>query len=828
MKPSLQRALLTSLIAFIGLIAATSISRGAESVSPPVSTRFDQPKSQEVPDFQRHVIPLLGRLGCNGRECHGSFQGRGGFRLSLFGAEFATDHAALTDDQFGRVDLDDVAESMLLQKPTLAADHEGGKRFAADGWEYRLLHSWINAGAKPTAEDAPQLSQLIVEPSELVFGKNNAKKPLRVIAHWSNGDREDVTPLCRFQSNNESVVTVSDAGVASANGRGDSHIIVYYENGIAAVPVVRPLSDAIAKSYPKTAEPTPIDQLIGAKLRKLGVAPSEISGDAEFLRRVSLDLTSTLPAPAETEAFLADDSPDKRARKVNELLERPTYAASMTLLLADLTGLSTQNLPVGGEQALNNQKAQLWYDWMHRRVKENVGYDEIVAGIVLARSRDPDQSEADYYQQMTSFFREENQADFSEQPSMPFFWTRGRFTPPQTLRFSYAFLGVRLECAECHKHPFDQWTQADYQDFQIFFNEVRFRQSGKRGLAKEMKTELGLTADQDSGGYKRLFAKLAHEGVVTPWGEVTAANWTKRKPRPPRNQPAGRVITPRLLGGEELIANQFSDPREPLMQWLRDESNPYFARSIVNRVWARCFGVGIVDPPDDMNLANPASNEPLLAWLADEFIRSDYDLKQLHRTIAASNAYQRTWRPSESNRHDETNFSRAIIRRMPAETLYDAIAFASATADEQRLMQTDADTVRGRKIGFPESSSKAPGTYALNLFGKPPRKVLCDCERTNEPTLLQTMYLRNDEELFKLLGRKTGWLAELKRQDEATLGKRSNELIRQAWLRTLGRPPRDEEITAAKQHFESSEDTQSAMRDLVWALVNCQEFIVNH
>lgn len=797
-------------------------------ITPPVNERFANSKTNEQPEFDRHVLPLLGRLGCNGRECHGSFQGRGGFRLSLFGSEFEMDHTALTTEEFARVDTASPSESLILQKPTLATDHEGGKRFEKNSWEYRLLLNWISTGANTIAPDAARLESLTVEPAELLFSREGQKRSLRVIARWSNGDREDVTPLCRFQTNDDSIAIVSRDGLVTSKAAGDTHIVVFYENGIAALPVLRPVSPQHGDQFPRVAEPTKIDQLIGQKLRKLGVVPADKCSDAEFLRRVSLDLTATLPTAAEVREFLADERTDKRNRKVDELLSRPTYTANMTLMLADLTGLSEENLPVGGEQGLRKEKAKLWYDWLHARVQENTAYDEIVRRIVLAVSRDPEQPQEDYYAEMSSFFRNEKPKDFSKEEWMHFFWTRGRFTPPQTLRFSYAFLGVRLECAECHKHPFDQWTQADYQDFQIFFREVNYQQSGKRGVAKELKEKLGLTADQDSGGYKRLFAKLAHEGTTVPWGEVRAANWSQRKPRQPRKQNIGRVITPRLLGGQALITEQYSDPREPLMQWLTDESNPYFARAFVNRIWARYFGVGIVNPPDDMNLANPASNEKLLAWLSEEFIRENYNIKWLHRTIIASDAYQRSWRANDTNRNDERNFSRAIVRRLPAETAYDAILFATATAEQQIEMQTDEATVRHRKIGYPETGRGATGAYALQLFGKPPRKVLCDCERSNNPTLLQTVYLRNDAELLELLERREGFLANWKKQGGDIDLSQQQAMIADAFLRTLSRPPTSTELQVANRYFSEAENSYAAMRDLIWALVNCKEFIVNH
>lgn len=796
---------------------------------PAADLRFKAPGVAEVPDFQRHVVPLLGRLGCNGRACHGSFQGQGGFRLSLFGYDFEADHAALTKGDAPRVLLKEPAKSLILEKPTLSIDHEGGERFAKGEWEYHLLKSWVEAGAMAQTQDHAELASLKVEPEEVLFSSLGETASLKVTAHWSDGTREIVTPLCRFQTNDESIAAIDPKGIVKAVGKGDTHIVAFYDNGIVPVPVILPLSDQAGKNYPKVSSPTAIDRLIVEKLKKVGLVPAELCSDAEFLRRASLDITGTLPTAKEVKDFLADTTSEKRSRKIDELLSRPSHAAWMTTRLCDWTGNSEENLPIGGEQGVRRDKSGQWHDWVYRRVSENVPYDKIVEGMVLATSRRPGQSDTDYFTEMTRYFREKDPADFSERETMPYFWSRGRFSPPQTLRFSYAFLGIRLECAECHKHPYDQWTQADYQDFQSFFSEVRYRYSGNRGEVQELKKELGLTADQDSGGYKRLFASLAHEGTIVPWGEVTAPDWQKRKkPKPDRKNPTGRVITPRLLGGEAVLAEEYHDPREPVMEWLQDKNNPYFARAIVNRIWAGYFGVGIINPPDDMNLANPATNEPLLDYLAKEFIAKGYDLKWLHKEITNSRTYQQSYRPNPTNEEDERNYSRALVRRLPAEVTYDNLVFATASAEAQSAMQVDKASVRNRQIGFPDERISRDARYALTLFGKPPREQACDCERSNESSLLQTVYLRNDAQTLSLLDRKDGWLAELKRQKPDEIRERADELIQEAWLRTFSRFPTEEELAIGREHLESAKDEVTGLRDLLWALLNSKEFILNH
>jgi len=824
------RWLLTLAAAAAPLVWSPSPLSAAPQSIPPADRRFADPAVQEVPDFQRHVLPLLGRLGCNGRACHGSFQGQGGFRLSLFGYDFKADHQAIAAPEHGRVDLDSPANSLVVQKPSFAVDHDGGQRFKPGGWEERLLLRWLAAGAPPKAEDAAAFVRLEVQPQEVVFNAAGQTQSLRVTAVWADGTREDVTPLCRFRTNDESIAQISESGMVSAVGSGDTHVVAFYDNGIAAVPVILPVSPYHGDRFPEVPTPTEIDRLVAAKLRKVGLVPAELCTDAEFLRRVSLDLTGTLPTAAEVKAFLADPSPDKRNRKIDELLARPAYAAWLATRLSDLTGNAEENLPVGGEQGVRREKSEQWYRWLYRRAAENVPYDQIVEGIVLAVSREPEESNEAYYRRMTSYFRQEDRADFSLNRWMPYFWTRGRFTPPQTLRFSYAFLGVRLECAECHKHPYDQWTQEDFHGFQAFFEGVGFRQTGNRGEVQELKKKLGLTADQDSGGYKRLFASLAHQGTMVPWGAVATPDWSRgrRKPRPTNNNPTGRVITPKLLGGEEVIAEQYHDPREPVMQWLKQQDNPYFARAIVNRVWAHCFGVGIIDPPDDMNLANPASNEPLLAYLSEQFVAHNYDLAWLHRTIVSSRTYQLSWRPNETNLADRRNFSRALVRRLPAEVAIDALRFATATGEVQQQMTAATDAVIGRMIGFPELGRGASGGYALRLFGKPAREQVCDCERSGEPSLLQTIYLRNDAETLTILDRKDGWLKQVAARGPDWQRKHAQQLVEEAWLRTLGRPPREDELTVGLEQLAAANDPAAGLRDLVWALINSKEFILNH
>lgn len=811
------------------------------SPTPPANVRFAGEDTSETPSFQRHVLPLMGRLGCNGRACHGSFQGRGGFRLSLFGYDFAADHAALTAGDTPRVNLKLVAESKILQKPTSADDHEGGERFQRDSWQYRLFARWIAGGAKPVGEADARFVSLTVEPAEILFAKVGASQQLKAIVEWSDGAREDVTPLCRFQSNDESVATVDEFGRVTCGGQGDTHIVAFYDNGVAPVAVLSPYG-AAGKQPPA---PTPLDEFVAAKWRKLGLRASGICTDAEFIRRVSLDLTGSLPAPEEIRAFLADGSSIKRAKKIDELLERPTYAAWMTTRLCDWMGNAEANGPVGGEQGLRRRFAELWYDWVYLRVRENVPYDKIVEGIVLGVGRSPEQSYADYCAEMSGYFRASDPADFTARATMPYFWHRRSLgsNDGKALAFAYSFLGVRLECAQCHKHPFDQWTKQDFDQFAAFFNGVRYA-NGVREETKGMLQPFGIDKlDEDSGDYKRQFVNLLGEGKILPFKSIAVPAPQKPRANAARVQAKlGRVITPHLLGGEEVLTYEYSDPRKPLLDWMRQADNPYFARALVNRVWADYLGVGIIDPPDDLNLANPPSNAALLDWLADQFIAQKYDLKWLHRTIANSGAYQLSWRPSANNLRDERNYSKAMVRRMPAEVAYDALVMAVAGDEARHALTHDPPRVRGRAIGVTSgyAGTRDENLYAASLFGKPPRAVNCDCERSGEPTLLQTVYLQNDAEIARQLNSPSGWLTQLFGPEKSS-GKKAatvpgsmaipdnNVLIEEAYLRVISRPPTAAEREIAAEHLAAfAENPREGLRTLLWALLNTKEFILNH
>jgi hypothetical protein len=837
------------------LLCLTGMALGAASAGAQQTPEVT-PTAAKEPSFRRHVIPLLSRAGCSTRECHGSFAGQGGFQLSLFGYDFDADLKQLTQDSDGgegevRVNLQDPAKSLLVMKPTVQMKHKGKERFKKDSWEHQLLQQWIARGAKDDPEETGEFDRLEVFPREIVFAKPGDKTQLKVVAHWRNGIVEDVTQLTRFRSNDDAVAIVSETGLVESKTSGDTHVVAFYDNGVTPVPVMLPVSELVGTKYPSVPAPTKVDELVITKLRKLGIVPSELCTDVEFLRRVSLDAAGTLPTPAEVAAFLADKSPDKRAKKIDALLDSPGHAAWWATQLCDYTGNSARQIFSENVQDLNGEFARQWWEWIYHRVKKNEPYDKLVAGIVLATSRSsPTQSYKDYALEMGSYLRRENRADFAQRETMPYFWARKTVQKPEdrALAFAHSFLGVRIECAQCHKHPFDQWTKADYVQFQAFFEPVRYDSDIRRDsevnfvtATKELRAVAGSgNMMQSRDAQSAEIRRRIEAGEVFPIHEVYIATRSPRSTiaRPSAQAYSGRVLTPKLLGGDQVLIKEYSDPREPLMQWLRSKENPFFARAFVNRVWAAYFHRGLVDPADDINLANPPVNAELMDYLAEGFIASGYDMKKLHRTILTSGTYQRSWKPNATNELDERNFSRFVVRRLPAEVLLDAMTLATATSERQQALVNE---VVNRQIG-PNVTAFGLGDvfanrnvpdYALTTFGKPMRETNCDCERTMTPTLLQSLYTRNDPDLLARIEGQSGdtpsWIAELRSAGSSQMeADKLDGIISEVFLRTVSRPPTAGELQQARIDIKAAADPISGVRDLLWVMLNTREFTVNH
>src|SRR5262245_26497058 len=546
---------------------------GDADVSPPVSQRFAQADVSEEPSFQKHVSPLFGRLGCNGRACHGSFQGRGGFRLSLFGYDFKADHDELLKGEPQRANKDKPLESLILVKPTDADMHEGGERYKKGGWEYHLFRRWLEAGAKYDEKSAQRIVNLEVTPPEILFSQPSEKVQLKAVAVWPDGSREDVTCLCRFTSNSDQVSTITADGLVTATDPGDTHLVVSYDSAVITIPVVRPVSQLTGDRYPSVPTPTKIDELVVQKLRKLGEVPSDLCTDAEFLRRVNLDLTGTLPTAMEAEQFIADPSPTKRADKVEQLLKTPAYAAWWTTRLCDWTGNNDTKMNQLG--TARGTASQQWYDWTYKRVAENMPYDKLVAGMVTGVSRKPGESYAEYCAVMSDLAQNDSKQSYAERPDMPYFWARQNLVKPEerAIGFAYTFLGIRIQCAQCHKHPFDQWSKDDFDDFRNFFGSVASTNNAPprnadsladyRQIVKDLELEnSGLNGNQ----LRQRFIQLVAQGKTVPFAEVytTKVDPKRRPPMARKNGegPTGHIA--RVLGGEEIDLTTVDDARQPL------------------------------------------------------------------------------------------------------------------------------------------------------------------------------------------------------------------------------------------------------------------------
>lgn len=924
---------------------AVSLPVVAKDKLPTAAQRFGgKIESTESPSFRRHVVPLASKLGCSGRECHGSFQGRGDFQLSLFGYDFAKDHKAITADKEHRirVDLENPEKSLFIVKPTKQVKHKGGEIYEEGSWEHNLMLKWIQQGAKIDVKETGEFGRLELFPKEIVFKKARESIQLKVLAHWADGTVEDVTEFTRFRTNDESVAEVHEGGLVESKSKGDTHIVAFYDNGVSPVPVMLPISEKIARNYPKISTRTKVDELVADKLRKIGVLPSDVCTDAEFLRRASLDVTGTLPTPDEVKKFLADKNPNKRAQKIDELLKSPGYAAWWTTKLCDITGNNSRN---NTDRNFRNEQTQQWYDWIYARIRNNVPYDKMIEGMVMATSRtSPDQSYSDFALEMGSYLRKENPVDFATRPDLPQYWSRRNMRKPEekALGFAYSFLGVRIQCAQCHKHPFDQWTQQDFNQFQAFFAGITFGSGGSKGEGPNYRTVEAEIAkavgyDRKTGSSKSrrdMYAEVKRrvaEGEVAPWQELYVRNTSYKnlskaqlarlKKRNPKY--AGRVITPKVLGGEEEMLEKHADPRRPLMDWLRDPQNPYFAHAFVNRLWANYFGRGIVAPADDMNLANPPSNRALLDYLAKGFIQSGYDMRWLHAEILKSDTYQRSWKPNETNKLDDKNFSRMVLRRLPAEVVADAISMATSSSSRLTGYAESDERLIGWKMGINYGGRGNSAQYALGVFGKPLRETNCDCERSNDPTLLQTIFTRNDPAMLGMIDsyskKQSSWIGELRgiygssRQKAAAGGEaerlqrainsislrmkklnanqpkrpakddpvalkkylaarksytaqrqrlaeyernlrkklaagrkppnrdnprrgaaptdikpKLDELITEVFLRTVSRYPTPKERANAKADIEAAKDPVDGLREVLWAMLNTKEFMVNH
>jgi hypothetical protein len=702
-------------------------------------------------NFENDIVPLLSRFGCNSSGCHGKAEGQNGFKLSVFGFDPPADYDALTKEGRGRrVFPSAPSQSLLLKKVSGGLPHGGGVRIQPDSREFALLRDWIAAGLPRGATDDPKVISIEVAPAERVLAMRG-RQALRIVARYSDGRQEDVTSLARFQSNSDALATVDAAGIVTAGeSPGQVAVMASYMGSVATFRALVPRADAV--DFPASlAETNFIDTLVHDQLRKLNVLPSDPADDAEFLRRVYLDVIGTLPTAAEAREFLTDARPDRRARLVDELLQRPEFNDLWALWWADLLRVD--------RQALGHKGAHAYYKWIHDSLEANKPLDQFARELLTAEGPTADAPQGHFFQVVT---------DPGKQAST----------------LSQVFLGVRIACAECHHHPFDQWSQTDYYGMTAYFTQV---------------------------GQK----KTAQGPAI-----VTAGNLETRHPR------TGEVVVAHALLTAAPEKLPEGDRRRLLADWMTSPDNRWFARNLANRVWAHMTGRGLVEPVDDVRATNPPTNPQLLDALAAHLAANRFDLRDLVRTIAASQTYQRSSRTNPTNERDEQNYSRALFKRMPAEVLYDAVC---------------------QTTGVGEKFSGVPGGYRavqlwdsrvthyfLKLFGRPVRESACECERSAEASVAQVLHLMNSPEIGGKLSHEGGRVAQLVR-DTPTDDALTDEL----YLTFFSRFPTAEERQSAVDYLAAAPSAavpsagrpfarRQAAEDLAWSLLNSLEFVFNH
>lgn len=758
-------------------------------------------------DFDRHVMGLLLRTGCSSGSCHGSFQGKGGLYLSLFSYSPEKDYQAFTREGMGRrINLANPDQSLLLLKATGQVPHGGGVRFTRNSYPYQVFREWIAQGARRDASRG-EIKDVRITPAEYEFAKAGQTTRLQVWAEFADGSREDVTLFSEFRSNDDYVVEVKSDGSVTALRPGDTTAVVTYRGNVRTTRVLIPVPKKAGFVYPQVPENNYIDREVFAKLRTLNIVPSDVASDSEFLRRVTIDTIGTLPSPDEARAFLADTDPNKRARKIEELLAHPLHAALWATKFCDFTANNTDTMEQPVPQ--RPKRSKMWHDWFRVRLAQNMTYDQIVHGVLCATSRQGKATDdwlKETVEQEKTLLKTFD-THYAERDTLDLFWRRGNNTNGFPLEqmaelTAAAFLGVRVECAQCHKHPFDRWTQTDYRGFANIFSQVKFGQSpqSRQAIAK---------ANEE---LKAAVADARNNNQIPQVREVFYSNdQLRRLPHPETNRP----LEPRALGGPEFDFN--GDCREDLYRWLVQPDNPYFARIFVNRLWAHYFGVGLVEPVDNFSAANPPSNEKLLTLLAEDFITHGFDIRHMERTILAARVYHLSSRPNDTNQYDKNNFSRSYVRRMMAEVMVDVLNDALGTREN---FGPDVPVGTRAVEVAPSRLQNANINYVFRVFGRPPRTTTCDCERSGEPALPQTLYLMTDQTLLNKIN--NGRLRQL------VASKKSDaEILDDLCLATLTRFPTDDERTLFLQSV-ASRGRQKGFADLVWALINAREFVLNH
>ena len=729
--------------------AVVTAQIGKHTVSVPVEVQSHGADTSSAPSFVRDVLPRLNQAGCSSGGCHSKPEGQSGFKLTVFSYDPVSDYAEIVKDARGRrVFPSAPEESLLLTKPLTLVPHEGGQRFRSGSDTHRLLVRWIQAGMPYSLTNEPALQKVTVFPQERRYRKAGTQR-LLVLAHYTDGSVRDVTRMAAYDSNDKEMVKVDEIGrlkVGQLTGQGV--VVARYMGFVAGSQVIVPAEKVYpAENYASIPSYNFIDSLSVAQFQRLGLMPSELCSDAEFIRRSKLDAVGLLPTPEEVRAFMADAAPDKRQRWIVRILNDPAYADYWANKWADLLRPNPDRVGIKSVFLLDQ--------WLREQFQANRPYDQFVRDILLAEGSNHRAGPAVVY--------------------------RDRREPAElTTQFSQLFLGTRLECAKCHHHPNEKWSQDDFYQLAAYFGPVK-----QKGA--------GLSPPISAGTETFYFA---------PGGVV-------------KHPVSGSVMVPRPPEGDEYRPGE-GDPRKHLADWMTSPRNPFFARAAVNRVWANFFGRGMVHPVDDFRSSNPCVNPALLDALAADFVAHGYDFKHLMKTILESRTYQLSSTPNDSNLADTRHFSRAYRRRLPAEVLMDAVCDVTGVQDSMAAMPSG-----GRAM---QTWSYKIQSHFLDAFGRPNASSDCPCERDTQLSVVQSLHLMNSKALQAKLTDPSGKIRQL------VGGSRpETELISELYLLTLSRRPTAAEEQSALRAFQQPGATrQTTMEDLMWALLNSPEFVFNH
>ena len=694
--------------------------------------------------FVRDVEPVLAKVGCNAGTCHGSAKGKRGFKLSLRGYDPAFDYEQLVEDLAGRrFNRSDPDQSLMLLKPTNIVPHEGGYVLDPNSPAYAVLRDWIGQGVQSDAGKTARASSLRIYPPAVELAVEEQTQQLLVLAEYPDGSTRDVTLDAAFSSSVPDIALVDKTGLVRSVRRGEAAVLIRYEGAFGVVNLTV-MGDRSGFHWKPMPENNYIDTFVNKKLERVKILPSETCTDAEFLRRVSIDLTGLPPTPERARAFLSDstDSKIKREQVIDELIGSPEFVSHWTHKWADLLEVN--------RKLIGEKSTWAFLRWIERAVAENKPYDSLVRQVVTAQGSSFENPAVNYYRA-------------SKEPSVAL------------ENATQLFLGIRFSCNKCHDHPFEKWTQGQYYGMAAFWGRVGMKGGAKNGEQ--------IVHDLESG-------EVLH----------------------PKD---GHVVAP-LFPYEHLgkVRDQGAR-RERLAEWMTAPENPFFAKSIANRIWSYFLGKGIIDPVDDIRSGNPPSNPELLDALEKDLIAHRFDLRYLMRTIARSQTYQLSYQTNSFNEDDSNNFSHARPRRMTAEELLDAIDVATG-----RRPNFPGVPVGFRAERLPDSSVAGGGF--LDLFGRPPRETPCECERSSEVSLAQALSLVNGPTIADALIDPAGRLAQLvkKTPDDATI-------IDEVYLATLCRRPTVAEVAKARDYFSKTDSKLEAAQDLMWALLNSPAFLFN-